>query len=56
MSSPTETAKKLSSDFEDLIENYKDVIRMLVGGLDANTPQAERDAMAKSVEPIIKSK
>lgn len=56
MSSPTETAKKLSSDFESLIENYKNVIRMLVRGLDAKTPQAERDAMAKSVEPIINSK
>ena len=56
MSSPAEMAKKLSGDFEDLIANYKDVIRMLVGGLDAKTPQAERDAKAKSVESIIKSK
>lgn len=56
MSTAKETAKKLSEDFNDLIENYKDAIRMLVGGLDAKTPQAERDAMAKSVESIIKSK
>lgn len=49
-------ASELSQKFESLIEDYKRVIRMLVSGLSASTPQEDRDALAKSVEPMIKDK
>ena len=50
------TASELSQKIESLFEKNKQVIRTLVATLSADTPQEDRDALAKSVEPLIKDK
>lgn len=48
-------AANLTGDINKLMFDYQQVIKLLVDGLDPNTPQEKRDALRKSFSSLVRA-